>query len=213
MICLYCNKETSNPKFCNTSCSASYNNYHRTSRTIESRIKSSISCSKNKIKPDHKTCEICGIKFYKFQSKGKKYCTQKCSGLAARLRIKADFTINGKGNHKKVLLQERGHKCEKCKNTNWLGIPISLQLEHKDGNHNNNEKTNLELLCPNCHSQTLTYNRRKSSTLVTDELFLKTLKNTKNVHQCLCILHLNKSSANYARAKRLLSINNSGPIA
>jgi 5-methylcytosine-specific restriction endonuclease McrA len=32
-----------------------------------------------------------------------------------------------------------------------------LQLEHKDGNSENNKPENLCLLCPNCHSQTPTY--------------------------------------------------------
>lgn len=48
-------------------------------------------------------------------------------------------------------------KCAKCKGSEWLGSPISLELEHKDGDHTNNELVNLELLCPNCHAQTSTY--------------------------------------------------------
>ena len=49
------------------------------------------------------------------------------------------------------------HKCYKCNNTSWLNQPISLELEHIDGDHSNNEITNLTLLCPNCHAQTSTY--------------------------------------------------------
>lgn len=32
-----------------------------------------------------------------------------------------------------------------------------LQLEHKNGDRCDNRLENLELLCPNCHSQTKTY--------------------------------------------------------
>jgi 5-methylcytosine-specific restriction endonuclease McrA len=42
-----------------------------------------------------------------------------------------------------------------------FGIPYiqtcALELEHKDGNSDNNIEDNLELLCPNCHSQSPTY--------------------------------------------------------
>ena len=31
---------------------------------------------------------------------------------------------------------------------------IKLQIHHKDGNRLNNEIENLQILCPNCHSQT-----------------------------------------------------------
>lgn len=53
-------------------------------------------------------------------------------------------------------------KCYNCNNTEWLGKPIPLELEHKDGNHQHNEHENLTLLCPNCHAFTETYRRRKS---------------------------------------------------
>lgn len=53
------------------------------------------------------------------------------------------------------------HKCYKCQLTNWLNQPIPLELEHIDGKHENNEITNLTLLCPNCHAQTPTYRNKK----------------------------------------------------
>ena len=36
-------------------------------------------------------------------------------------------------------------------------ILIPLELHHKDGNKFNNNLSNLELLCPNCHAFTNTY--------------------------------------------------------
>lgn len=45
----------------------------------------------------------------------------------------------------------------------WNGEPLSLQLDHKDGDRCNNTLTNLRIVCPNCHSQTESFagKRRK----------------------------------------------------
>ena len=48
-------------------------------------------------------------------------------------------------------------KCEKCNLKTWNELKIPLELHHIDGEKNNNEITNLQLLCPNCHAQTNTY--------------------------------------------------------
>ena len=53
----------------------------------------------------------------------------------------------------KIFLNE----CSRCHLSIWLGQPIPLELEHKDGNHQNNNLDNLEILCPNCHAQTPYY--------------------------------------------------------
>ena len=53
-------------------------------------------------------------------------------------------------------------KCCVCNLTQWNGKPIPLELEHVDGNHENNSLENLQILCPNCHAQTPTHRRRKS---------------------------------------------------
>jgi hypothetical protein len=47
--------------------------------------------------------------------------------------------------------------CSQCENTNWLGRSIPLELDHVDGNNENNNLSNLRLLCPNCHALTSTY--------------------------------------------------------
>lgn len=45
-----------------------------------------------------------------------------------------------------------------CKVSNsWLGKPITLHVDHIDGNPVNNLIGNLQFLCPNCHTQTETY--------------------------------------------------------
>jgi len=50
-------------------------------------------------------------------------------------------------------------KCEICGwdkvNTTTGNKP--LEIHHKDGNHKNNTRDNLQLICPNCHSLTSTF--------------------------------------------------------
>ena len=60
----------------------------------------------------------------------------------------------------KIRLIKEGIKeevCEICGNREWLGHKIPLELHHIDGNHNNNNLENLQLLCPNCHASTNNY--------------------------------------------------------
>lgn len=54
------------------------------------------------------------------------------------------------------------YKCEICGISEWNNKPISLQLHHIDGNHTNHRLDNLQILCPNCHSQTDTFAGKKS---------------------------------------------------
>lgn len=51
------------------------------------------------------------------------------------------------------------HACEKCKwaEVNPTSGRIPLTANHIDGNSRNTVPTNLELLCPNCHSLTSSY--------------------------------------------------------
>jgi len=58
---------------------------------------------------------------------------------------------------KKRLIGERGHKCECCQKEMWLGGQIVLELDHINGDRDNNSRENLQLLCPNCHALTPTY--------------------------------------------------------
>ena len=47
--------------------------------------------------------------------------------------------------------------CDECKLTEWHGKPTPLELHHIDGNTENNNLSNLRLICPNCHALTVTY--------------------------------------------------------
>lgn len=62
---------------------------------------------------------------------------------------------------RKHLVADRGHKCEMCNLSEWLSRPITLEIHHIDGKRYNNDYTNIQLLCPNCHSLTKNWRRRK----------------------------------------------------
>lgn len=57
--------------------------------------------------------------------------------------------------------------CDGCGISEWLGAPICIQIDHRNGISNDHRLENLRMLCPNCHSQTETYaarNRRRHRT-------------------------------------------------
>jgi predicted RNA-binding Zn-ribbon protein involved in translation (DUF1610 family) len=82
----------------------------------------------------------------------------------------ADSSYGSRGHVKKRMLN-RGvpYRCAKCGNPGlWQDEPLSLQLDHINGVHNDNRFENLRFLCPNCHSQTRTFAGRKLATLWDD---------------------------------------------
>ncbi len=52
--------------------------------------------------------------------------------------------------------------CNECDNDGiWRGQPLVLQLDHINGLRTDNRLENLQLLCPNCHSQTKTWGNKR----------------------------------------------------
>lgn len=71
-----------------------------------------------------------------------------------------ELLVRGRPTHRSHLrarLIEAGLKvdaCEECGCAKWRGRPLSLTLHHVNGVGDDNRLENLQILCPNCHSQT-----------------------------------------------------------
>lgn len=123
------------------------------------------------------------------------------------------FCQNSKvSNHlvKKYLLNNKivENKCNSCSISTWLEQPISLELDHIDGDPSNNTIENLRLLCPNCHSQTPTFRGRNinsGSKKVSDEELIESINSSKNTREALLTVGLSPKGGNYSRVARLIA--------
>ena len=98
------------------------------------------------------------------------------------------------------------NKCMECGATEWRGHKLILDLHHADGDSNNNELSNLKLLCPNCHSITNTFRGRSINSgkkKVSDEELIRALKDNKNIRTALLQVGLSPRGGNYSRAYKL----------
>ena len=91
-------------------------------------------------------------------------CSNFCptnAGICIKTRIPLeDILVENSTYQNRSRLIKEGYlenKCRICDLTEWFGEPISLQLHHKNGVHNDHRLSNIDLLCPNCHTQTDTY--------------------------------------------------------
>lgn len=96
------------------------------------------------------------------------YCSElglDLSGLKGKQarRLKINILIKGsnaKGDRLKNAMLSQGvlKLCAICKQPPiWNGKPLTLQVDHINGDNKDNRLENLRFLCPNCHSQTPTY--------------------------------------------------------
>jgi hypothetical protein len=100
-------------------------------------------------------CEGCGKPV---KRKPNVYCSVACMlRLKRRIKVESDPDSADRRLLKNYLLDTRGHRCEVCGITEWMGRAAPLELDHRDGNPLNNQLDNVRLICPNCHAQTATY--------------------------------------------------------
>lgn len=86
------------------------------------------------------------------------------------------------GTRRKQFAQIKKAECSECRlGLIWNNKPITLQIDHIDGNRFNHNEENLRWLCPNCHSQTHTFcakNRGKSPVRLRVIKFFKDMSET-----------------------------------
>jgi hypothetical protein len=103
--------------------------------------------------------------------------------------------------------EDQNNSCLICGISEWNGKPITLELDHIDGDSSNNVRDNVRLLCPNCHSQTDNWRGRninKGTKKVSDEELLESLLESKSIHTALMKVKLAPKGGNYKRASKLL---------
>lgn len=139
--------------FCGSSCSASFNN-----KGIARNVTRNIDCKLY--------CLCCSKELIIGKHKERKYCDSQCQNDHKWLIYKKEIEESGSGNPRKVsnskpakryLLETKGHQCQICKNKEWNKKPIPLILDHIDGNSENDDLSNLRLVCGNCDMQLPTY--------------------------------------------------------
>lgn len=134
-------------RFCSITC---LNSSGMVKRGPTSKRKKCIHCFKslnnNNKNQTHKECHD----FYKF-----------CAWWNGNSEIATSKRCEPHVWVKRVITELRGDKCEQCgydeKRNDGASI---IQMDHIDGNCENNLKENLRLLCPNCHAKTDTYGSR-----------------------------------------------------
>jgi hypothetical protein len=130
-------------EFCCKSCAATYNNKRRKKKKKEKTR--CLNCS-----------DVCS-------RSTNKYCGNKCQREYQRKeifkKIENGDTQQEHRQYKNYLIFKYGEKCMECDwcEKNIYSGKIPIELEHIDGNSNNNELKNLKLLCPNHHALTATY--------------------------------------------------------
>jgi len=160
-FCLFCKAEIKkirgwdSKKYCNLSC-ASRGSY---------------------VQPPPRKCLSCQTEFLvDFEYRSKKFCSLKCSQNQPRLHNKSKYkdvvnewkngkitggTKSGKISKfiRRYIFEKYSNACAEC---GWNKINLilnksPLQIDHIDGNFQNNSEENLILLCPNCHALTPTF--------------------------------------------------------
>jgi hypothetical protein len=124
-------------KFCDHSCAAKKNN---------------LGVRRHKIR----RCTGCDTILNRGAKQHCKACWKRVRGVNPRSLEEA----RSPQSRRKVLLRTRGSICQVCLLSTWNGKPIAIEVDHINGNSDDNSSENLRLVCPNCHAQTDTYKGR-----------------------------------------------------
>jgi HNH endonuclease len=167
-------KPASNAQFCSISCfnGSPYHHHGRTSKSplivacercgkqfrrhnghINQRF-CSVTCVRDS-RPSPRTffCKHCGKNVtQKLGQKDKQFCSVSCARKYANDLKRETNRKNGiypNSREAKRAILETSAGCVRC---GWSNITEILEIHHRDLNRGNNHISNLELLCPTCHT-------------------------------------------------------------
>lgn len=162
--------------YCNSSCFASENNK---GKCRNKAYYSQLAINKPKketphilLKKEHpkRICLLCGISLTsKYGIRYGTFCNNAHASLykTKQLISSNNATHKNKTGVKKYLVYIRGNKCEICKREIWQvdtkEHKIPLDMHHIDGDVENMELSNLQLVCPICHTFTPNYKSKNKN--------------------------------------------------
>jgi hypothetical protein len=105
------------------------------------------------------------------KKRNSKYCSNKCqvdfqydsyiySWKSGKATGERGVNAKGLSGHvRRYLMHKYKSACSRCgwSHTHEVTGKVPLEIDHIDGNAENNSEANLRLLCPNCHSLTRSY--------------------------------------------------------
>lgn len=154
-------------RFCARSCSAKFN-----------------ACKRSEALPDDTVCSWCSKSFRRGRSRPSKtglyFCCRdhKDAALGSGMfpALHPPHYGSAKEDYRKIAFDHHPPCCNRCGYDKYTEV---LQVHHRDESHDNNDPSNLEILCPTCHTEhhfekgTGIYgdNKGGSTTLVEDGIF------------------------------------------
>lgn len=134
------NKRTQ--RFCNRTCSATHTNLNRPAPTYIKLL----------------NCKMCNNTINRNSFL---YCSISCHttdrNIKNRILLELGQLSCRKTLKKYIIESQNFIGCSMCKNYEWMGVVLPLELDHIDGNAANNLPSNLRVICANCHSITPTW--------------------------------------------------------
>lgn len=147
-------------------CSCVHCHTETTTQSLTAHIRKCTSIPKNK-------CKCCGK-----PTNNEHFCNRSCRATTTNTTRKKKIKtpkptptertmvrflageVSERATLRKMLALINGYQCSCCGLSSWQEKPITLIVDHIDGNAGDNRPENLRLICPNCNSQTDTFGGR-----------------------------------------------------
>lgn len=157
--CANCTKSIKRTlRFCSKSCAAQWNNSQRNRDPITISFQC-LGCLKEHPKKKNSLGLYCGNK-----------CQQNHQWETVTKPKILDGGCKNTNTIRRFLTERDGPECSDCGTLEWKGRPMTMDVDHVDGDHTNNKPENFRLICPNCHRQTPTWGKKNPKRYGTSSL-------------------------------------------